>query len=278
MSLSGTLICSNILAPVSSTRPQTFPATCAVLRQTLQTLRHPISPAIQYDGILCHIHTLTFNARLQKDPEISLVQGLKDSEGQWTLGCVPKDDSDRARGVCLNADVALALENETDHRLQNILKLLLSVTLINELTHLLKNHFLPHPNGAENYVEAEAGWSLEKALLGGHIRVTWESVTEIGVVEKIARLSLVPDRENEERLIVDSDMEAYLAALDSACILKLFDLELTRVGQGVPSMVTTRGSSPNDWTRWPPRMKLEPGQVWTLVGANRAPFTEGVMG
>ncbi|KAJ7461524.1 hypothetical protein FB451DRAFT_484955 [Mycena latifolia] len=228
-------------------------------------------------------------SRVSQQPEVALVQGLKTEHGEQLWGCMPKDDTDVqnfGRTICINAELALALEASTPGEYtERACMFMICITYVHETMHALHHHFLPPSHDSlpkEVSTTNEWGWALEAKLFGGTIGVVWPvEAAERGDFGAIDHLTLERrdlEKLPEKFLLAEDTIHQFLSELQSGN-LRLPDLaELATVPAGdLPDgMVSTRQRPPprNPWPIGREPLVLKPGEVISYVGNDRfqAPF------
>ncbi|KAJ7137681.1 hypothetical protein C8R44DRAFT_765935 [Mycena epipterygia] len=202
--LVGTTACLNVCAAEGAVQ---FPKTNAVLLACSHALASTPAVGAAYMSVLLAIYVQRrsgslprqeeLEEELRRPPEIRLVQDLE-LEGVRLWGCIPKADVDVAvfgSGICINVDMARALEGTQDPYVELACKVLLCTTMAHEEMHLLNHRFFPELRLQKNppdigSVLGESGWAFEDLCFGSQVMVTWASQAHIGDFESIDRVTL----------------------------------------------------------------------------------------
>ncbi|KAJ7621265.1 hypothetical protein FB45DRAFT_138692 [Roridomyces roridus] len=284
MSLSGLIICENVFEDPNAA--QNFPATLSIVQQTMTALKESLAAHCTYASVLNSVGVLRRKYRmwspedtrtlLQNDPTIVLVRGLKAPGVGWLWGCVALQDADRAKygeGICLNGDIALAMESDTtDPFLRDVCRTMFSVTVIRGMMHLLNHHAFPDKRLEPTpfaFGHGNLGLELEDLLLDGHIAITWTSQPDIGDLSAVERVTVVQrpiNNEYKEVQLLGHHLTEYLESIANGQFLSVASFEDAQpVKPPKLPMVRDRG-----WVlRRSTGILLEPGQVSNGAGCGR---------
>ncbi|KAJ7678512.1 hypothetical protein B0H17DRAFT_1206754 [Mycena rosella] len=218
--------------------------------------------------------------RLSESRSVSLVHGLQDEGGLRLWGCVAKAPEDISRfgsGICINADITLALEStETDYT-EAVCRLLLCATFADETMHLLNHTFFPTyllENTPPGFFDlpGESGWELEQKLFGGRVGVTWKSDTSVGSLEDVVLVWLrggSSGQQNDYLMITGENINTFLFGLSRGKILVISNIATKTMELPPYPMVNTRAQRSDTSLRPGLGLPWKPGYVMSLVGADK---------